>query len=203
MEISFSIQNDWNQHNLGNHDQINSEEFRRIPKNSEESRGDSEDIPGKFKRDPEEFQRILKNSEDSTKFEKYKNKLASSSNYNLKGNPSTVGLNVQIYPTPQRIIWILIDSDDFKPWSPRSNGFWMFFHGTWTYNAKEMFANHRELIASSMNINIFMVMLIIFDFIRTILAGMPSQRWNLSGTAIIHCYGWFNQIECVCAHQFN
>ena len=47
----------------------------------------------------------------------------------------------------------------------------MLFHGT--YDAK-LFANHRELIASSMNINIFMVMLIMFDLTRTILAGMPS-----------------------------
>ena len=55
-------------------------------------------------------------SEESTKSENIKeNMFASSSNDNLKWNPPTFGLNVQIYSTPKRIIWIQINSDDFKP----------------------------------------------------------------------------------------
>ena len=93
----------------------NSKESGGTPRNSGEIpkrfRGDSEEVP----KDSEEFRRNPGNSEESTKSEKYKNMFARSSNDNLKWNPSTFGLNVQIYSTPKRTIWILIDSDDFKP----------------------------------------------------------------------------------------
>ena len=39
----------------------------------------------------------------------------------------------------------------------------------------------------------FLGMLIIVDSTPTILAGMPSRRWHLSGAAIIHCIRRFLQ----------